>query len=72
MEAKNEARVRMLQANNALNQKEFRGHQKRMKTPLNNAREKWICKTAREAEGSAKEMELHSKAADGLRWAHTH
>ena len=62
--------MRMLQANNALNQKEFRGHQKRMKTPLDNAREKWICKTAREGEGSAKDGHMRWSCIPKLQMAY--
>ena len=37
--------MRMLQTNNAVNRKEFRRHQRIVKTVVDYAREEWICKT---------------------------
>lgn len=55
IEATNEPHVWMLQANNALNRKEFRRHQRIVNTALDNAREEWICKNACEGEGLSKD-----------------
>ena len=53
--AKNQAHNRMLQSKSIAHRKEFRRHQRKVKTAIENAKEEWIRKTALEAEKAVKD-----------------
>ena len=48
IKAKNDAHLWMIQCNTSANQKEFRRYQRKVKVAVDNAKEEWICKVAKE------------------------
>ena len=55
VEVKNRAHLRALRSNTAADRKEFRRQQRIVKRAVDEAKEEWICRVAKEAEAAAKD-----------------
>ena len=55
IKAKDDAHLRMIQCNTSANRKEFRRHQRKVKVAVDNAKEEWICRVAKEGEAAKKD-----------------
>ena len=72
IKAKDDAHLRMIQCNTLANRKEFRRHQRKVKVAVDNAKEEWICRVAKEGEPEIKgwlhKVEEYQEVAAGSCW----
>ena len=67
IKAKDDAHLRMIQCNTSA---KFRRHQKKVKVEVDNAKEEWICRVAKEGE-AANKVEEYQEVAAGSCWKKT-
>ena len=60
----------MIQCNTSANRKEFRRHQRKVKVAVDNAKEEWICRVAKEGEAAKKDGCTRWKSIRKLQQAH--
>ena len=70
IKAKDDAHLRMIQCNISANQKEFRRYQSKVKVAVDNAKEEWICRVAKEREAEKKDDCTRWKSIRKLQLAH--
>ena len=68
IKAKDDAHLRMIQCNTSANQKEFRRHQKKVKVAVDNAKEEWICRIAKEGEAAKKDGCKGGRVSGSCSW----
>ena len=70
IKAKDDAHLRIIQCNTSANQKEFRRHLRRVKVAVDNTKEEWICRVAKEGEAARKDGGTRWKSITKLQLAH--
>ena len=70
IKAKNDAHLRMIQCNTSANRKEYWNHQRKVKIAVDNAKEEWICRIAKEGEAAREDGCTRWKSIRKLQLAH--
>ena len=68
IKAKDDAHLRMIQCNTSANWKEFRRHQRKVKVAVDNAKEEWICRVAKEGEAAKKDVAQGGRVSGSCSW----
>ena len=70
IKAKDDVHLRVIQCNISANRKEFRRYQSKVKVAVDNAKEEWICRVAKEREAAKKDGCTRWKSIRKLQLAH--
>ena len=71
IKANNYAHLRMIQCNTSANRKEFRRHHRKVKVAVDNAKEEWACRVAKEKDAARKDGCTKWKSNGKLQLAHS-